>query len=336
MLSITAKSFERSCFVDISYLLWLQGIREVLPSFIESFFALVSAIAASSALVVLPCLLYWCLDKRGGEFLLFSFSMGSMCNQLIKNTVCAYRPWIRSPDIHPAKGSLAEATGYSFPSGHTQSAVTLIGASGWRYRKKWPALNVACWVFVLLVAFSRNFLGVHTPQDVIVALIESIAIIAASTALLNGIDEDEDRDNIVCVAGLIFTFLYIAYIALKPYPLDYDASGALLVDPFDMQIDCFKSAGVFSGAVLGWYLERHLIGFEVTPKMGWKRVALRFGVGIAVVAVLHLAPRVLLLIGIPETWYELIKNFFTVFGAAFVSPLAFTAVEHRVNPLALR
>ncbi len=103
-----------------------------------------------------------------------------------------------------------------------------------------------------------------------------------------------------------------------------------------MQIDCFKSAGVFSGAVLGWYLERHLIGFEVTPKMGWKRVALRFGVGIAVVAILHLAPRVLLLTGIPETWYELIKNFFTVFGAAFVSPLAFTAVEHRVNPLALR
>ncbi len=147
--------------VDISYLLWLQGIREALPSFFESFFALVSAIAASSALVVLPCLLYWCLDKRGGEFLLFSFSMGSMCNQLIKNTVCAYRPWIRSPDIHPTEGSLAEATGYSFPSGHTQAAATLIGASGWRYRKKWPALNVACWVFVLLVAFSRNFLVVR-------------------------------------------------------------------------------------------------------------------------------------------------------------------------------
>ncbi|MBR3159471.1 MAG: phosphatase PAP2 family protein [Atopobiaceae bacterium] len=322
--------------MDISYLLWLQGIREALPPFVEQFFVVISAIAASSALVVLPCLLFWCLDKRGGEFLLFSFSLGSLCNQFIKNTVCAYRPWIRSAQIHPAVGALPEATGYSFPSGHAQASASLIGGTGWYYRKKWPVLNVLCWVFVLLVAFSRNFLGVHTPQDVIVALVEAIAIMAASTKLLAWIDEDEGRDFPVVVVAMVLTVVYVLYISLKGYPLDYDAQGALLVDPFEMQIDCFKSVGVFSGAVLGWYLERHLIGFETIPNASWKRNALRFGVGIAVVAILHIAPRVLTLVGVPETWYELVKNFFTVFGATFVAPLAFTAVEHRVNPLALR
>ena len=322
--------------MDISYLLWLQGIREALTPFVEQFFVVISAIAASSALVVLPCLLFWCLDKRGGEFLLFSFSLGSLCNQLIKNTVCAYRPWIRSAQIHPAVGALPEATGYSFPSGHAQASASLIGGTGWYYHKKWPVLNVLCWVFVLLVAFSRNFLGVHTPQDVIVALVEAIAIMAASPKLLAWIDEDEGRDFPVVVVAMVLTVVYVLYISLKGYPLDYDAQGALLVDPFEMQIDCFKSVGVFSGAVLGWYLERHLIGFETIPNASWKRNALRFGVGIAVVAILHIAPRVLTLVGVPETWYELVKNFFTVFGATFVAPLAFTAVEHRVNPLALR
>lgn len=322
--------------MDISYLLWLQGIREALPGFVEQFFVIVSAIAASSALVVLPCLLFWCLDKRGGVFLLFSFSLGSLCNQLIKNTVCAYRPWIRSSAIHPAKGALAEATGYSFPSGHTQASCDLIGASGWNYRHKWSALNIACWVFVALVAFSRNFLGVHTPQDVIVGLIEGIAFIAAAGALLNWIDGNDGRDGVVLAAAVVLGIAYIAYIALKPYPLDYDAQGALLVDPVEMQVDCFKSAGVFLGAIIGWYLERHLIDFEIPTRVAWKQVLLRLGVGLAVVAVLHLAPRVLLLVGMPETWYELIKNFFTVFGAAFVAPLAFTAIEHRINPLSLR
>mgnify|MGYP002625418062 CR=1 FL=1 len=197
--------------MDISYLLWLQGIREALPGFVEQFFVVVSAIAASSALVVLPCLLFWCLDKRGGVFLLFSFSMGALCNQLIKNTFCVYRPWIRSASIHPAEGALEGATGYSFPSGHTQAATDLIGASGWNYRRKWPALNVICWVFVALVALSRNFLGVHTPQDVIVALIEGIGFIVAANALLAWIDEREGRDTVVLVASVVLCVVYVLY-----------------------------------------------------------------------------------------------------------------------------
>ena len=321
--------------MDISYLLWLQGIREALPGFVEQFFVIISAIGASTGLVLLPCLLFWCLDKRGGQFLLFSFSLSTLCNQLIKNTVCAYRPWVRSPDIHPAEGALKEATGYSFPSGHTQSAATLIGATGWRYRDRWPALNVFCWVFVLLVAFSRNFLSVHTPQDVIVALIESIVFIAAANALLAWVDQDDDRDTMVMALALGITVLYVAYVSLKPYPMDYQ-NGVVLVDPELMKVDCFKSGGVFSGAILGWYLERHLINFEVPNRMGWKRIVLRLVVGLLVVAALHLMPRVLLLFGTPETWYELVKNFFTVLGAAFVAPLAFTAVEHRINPMSLR
>ena len=314
--------------MDIAYLLWLQGIRESVHPFVEQLFVVISAVAASKALIVVPALLFWCLDKRAGRYVLFTFAIGTLVNQFVKNIVCAYRPWVRSADVHPSAGALDEATGYSFPSGHTVVSVTLPGAVGWWYRKSIPVLTVVCWVFVLLVAFSRNFLGVHTPQDVVVGIVVGVLSIAVASRLLAWVDAGEGRDKIVLVVSLVLAVAYLAYVYLKPYPMDYDASGALMVDPVKMQVDCFKAAGVFVGAVLGWFLEKRYINFEVNPKgHGWKRMALRFAVGMAVVLVLYACTRPLSLVLVDDRWCELVKSFVLVFGAAYVAPLAFTAVE---------
>lgn len=316
--------------MDITYLLWLQDLRLSAPPIVEQFFVVVSAIAASKALILLPCLLYWCLDKRAGQYLVFTFSFGTLLNQFVKNTVCAYRPWIRDAAISPAEGAIAEATGYSFPSGHTQTAGCLIGATGTYYRKRWPALFVLGWAFALLVAFSRNFLGVHTPQDVAVGLVESVLMVVICGKFLDWVDRGGSRDAIVLVVGLVVGFAYVAYVFLKPYPMDYDATGALLVDPVAMQVDCFKSGGVFIGAIVGWFMERRLVGFEVGPGGGWKRLVLRLAIGFAAVAALHNAPKlVLLATSVDERWLELAKNFLTIWGAAYVGPAIFTAIERR-------
>ena len=314
--------------MDIAYLLWLQGIRESVPPFIEQLFVIISAVAASKALIVVPCLLFWCLDKRAGRYVLFTFAIGTFVNQFVKNTVCAYRPWVRSAAVRPSAGALGEATGYSFPSGHTMSSVTLTGAVGWWFRKSIPLLAAGCWVFVVLVAFSRNFLGVHTPQDVLVGLVVGILSLLVASRLLTWVDGGEGRDVRVLVVALVAAVAYVAYAYLKPYPMDYDASGALMVDPIKMQVDCFKAAGMFVGAALGWFLEQRYVRFEVDPaRFGWKRMALRFVVGMAVVLVLYLCTKPLGAIIVDERWYELVKNFAPVFGGAYLSPLAFTAVE---------
>ena len=318
-------------FMDISYLVWLQGVRDSLPVFFEQLFLLISAIATSKALIVIPCLLFWCLDKRAGQYVLFSFSLGNLVNQFIKNTACVYRPWIRDAAVQPVQAALPEATGYSFPSGHSVSAATLIGALGWNYRKRWPLLNVLCWVFVALVVLSRNILGVHTPQDVLVGLLEGVLLVIAVERLLVWIDERAGRDLVVLIVAVAVGVAYVAYVALKPYPLDYSETGELLVDPVAMQVDCFKSAGVFFGAVTGWFLERRFLAFEVDPKAaGVKRMVVRFAIGFAVVAVFHVAPRLLLSVGLDERWFELVKNGLTVFAAAFAGPAAFCAVERKL------
>lgn len=316
--------------MDLQYLLWLQDLKALLPPFVEQFFVIVSAIAASSALIIIPCVLYWCLDKRAGQALVFGFSIGSLCNQFIKNTVACYRPWIRSTAIHPTQAALSEATGYSFPSGHTQGAMCLFGGLGWYLRKRRRILSVLCWVFVLLVGFSRNYLGVHTPQDVLVALLEGVASIALGELLVSWADDQAGRDTKVLIGSVLLVVAFMAFVTFKPYPLDYDANGALLVDPVAMQVDCYKSAGLMLGLMTGWYLERHYIMFEAdSAALGRKGIALRLAIGIVVVLAFHLAPRLLGSVLTDQRWLEFVKYVLTAFAAVFVAPLAFTAVERR-------
>lgn len=154
--------------MDISYLLWLQGLREGAPQFVQAFFSFMGSEAATVLTMLIPCVMYWCIDKRRSTLALMTYGVSSVFNQLIKNTVCCYRPWIRDPRVVPDSVAIKGATGYSFPSSHTQSSTSVLGSFGWAWReKRWPmAVGL---LFALIVGFSRNFLGVHAPQDVLVA-----------------------------------------------------------------------------------------------------------------------------------------------------------------------
>ena len=315
--------------MDLDYLLFLQGVREVMPAIITQLLVVVSAIIASPALIILPCIFYWCVDKRAGQFVVFSLAISGLVNQLVKNVVCCYRPWIRSAAIHPHAEAVGEATGYSFPSGHTQTAGAIVGSIGYYFRKSHRWAFILCWVLVALVAFSRNYLGVHTPQDVLVALVESVLVILLVEPFMSWAEGREGRDAIVVAAVLAIGVAFLVFVTLKPYPMDYDASGALLVDPKAMQIDCYTTAGVFMGGFLGWFLERRFVGFSIESGTGWKFFARRLLIGIVITAAFHLIPNVLTSVGVGPEWLKFVKFFATVIAATFVAPAAFVAVERR-------
>ncbi len=247
--------------MDIQYLLWLQDLRNATGGVFDEFFNSLSKFAVD-VMPFLPFVILWCADKKWGYRFITSWGIGELLNGIIKLTVCAYRPWIRSDLIEPAGDSKVAATGYSFPSGHTMVSTVIYGTvSVWQKdKRKW--LSILCVVLILLTGFSRNFLGVHTPQDVIVAMTESILIIWIVGMVQKKIEGNEKLTDILTLVGIIAVILTLVYILLKPYPMDY-VDGKLLVDPNKMMNDSFKACGAFLGLMIGSFVDRHYLHYDI-------------------------------------------------------------------------
>ena len=247
--------------MDIQYLLWLQEIRNATGGVFDEFFNALSKFAVD-IMPFLPFVVFWCADKKWGYRFITTWGIGEILNGIIKLTVCAYRPWIRSDLIEPAGDSKVAATGYSFPSGHTMVATVTYGTTiAWQKdKRRWIA--VLCGILIVLTGFSRNYLGVHTPQDVVVGLCESVIIIIVVGIVQKKVEGNERALDILTLFGILAVALTLVYILLKPYPMDY-VDGQLLVDPQKMMNDTFKACGSFLGLLLGSYLDRHYLKYEI-------------------------------------------------------------------------
>ena len=246
---------------DLQYLLFLQNLRESTGGVFDEFFNALSKFAVD-ILPYLPFVVYWCVNKKLGYRFMATAWIGEVLNGVIKLTVCAYRPWIRSDSIVPAGDSKVAATGYSFPSGHSLCAAMYYGSAAvWQWNKRrW--ISILCGVLILLTGFSRNFLGVHTPQDVVVGITEGLLLVAVVIFAEKRVADNDKALDILTVVGILVTVGVILYITLKPYPMDY-VDGKLLVDPQKMMNDSFKACGGFSGLLIGSYIERHFIRYEI-------------------------------------------------------------------------
>lgn len=247
---------------DISYLLFLQNIRESTGGFFDEFFNALSKFAVD-ILPFLGYIIFWSVSKKWGYRFMITLWCGEVINGLLKLIVCAYRPWIRSDKINPAGDSKVAATGYSFPSGHSTVATIHYGTIFAWQRKKRLWLAIVCAVLLFLTCFSRNYLGVHTPQDVLVGFGVSVVLIIVVGFAQKELEGNQKAVDILTFAGIAAVLGVLIFVMFKPYPMDYDANGNLLVDPQRMMNDTFKACGGFIGLMIGSYIERHFIRYEV-------------------------------------------------------------------------
>lgn len=307
--------------LDIQYLLILQELRNATGGLFDEFFNAISKLAVD-IMPFLPFVVFWCADKKWGYRFITSWGIGELLNSIIKLTVCAYRPWIRSDLIEPAGDSKVAATGYSFPSGHTMVSTVIYGTTiAWQKdRRRW--LAVLCGVLILLTGFSRNFLGVHTPQDVIVGFCESVIIILVVGFLEKKLDGNEKAIDILTLVGIATVVCTLIYIMVKPYPMDY-VDGKLLVDPQKMMNDSFKACGAFLGFLLGSYLDRHYLKYEIP--VGAAELPILACVGSAILFTWkELFAPATIVAAFGGHWGNLIARFMMVFFAMSIWPMVIT------------
>ena len=246
--------------MDIEYLLMLQRFRESINEALTPFMEQISLFAVTY-LIMIPVFLYWVIDKRKGLYTLVSYYLCCGINAVVKLTACVYRPWIRDARVLPAGDAISTATGYSFPSGHSATAGPIYGGLAvvsWSKRKLVSSLFV---LLLLITGFSRNYLGVHAPQDVAVGLLEGVAALLAAMKLFSYLEKHPEKENLFLILSFVFGWIGIAYITFKPYPMDY-VDGTLLVDPQKMMNDGYGEICLLIAFPVARFIEKTWIRFE--------------------------------------------------------------------------
>lgn len=255
--------------MDIKYLLFLQYLRELSGGVLNTFVLTLTSFGEAMLTWGLLAAVYWCIDKRAGQLMAFNVSFGSTLNQAVKRMCKIERPWIQDSRIMPVEAALNNAGGYSFPSGHTTRVTATWGALSrelWKRSEK--AISLICCSICILVAFSRNYLGVHTAKDVLAALLVGIVLIFLLDYCLDWVEKGKNRDVIVVfLGGMIFLLCML-------------------------KVGCLSNAGAGIGLLIGWMLERRYIRFEIGESIREK--AFRFLIGGALLGFLYTVPNVIL------------------------------------------
>lgn len=259
----------------MSLLLFLQGLRS--PA-LDTFFSLLTYLGDETVFFIVAMVFFWCVDRREGYYLIFTGLLGTLCNQILKILCRVPRPWIRNPDLHPVDAAVDRATGYSFPSGHTQCAVGTFGAIARTHRQK--AIRITAIVLAVLVSFSRLYLGVHTPQDVAVSAVIALALVFLLYPVFS--DPDRFRRRMPLLLG-ISLFLATAFLVIAFSVNESFADAKNLADARKNACTLF---GCAAGLLLMYLFDRKKGGFSTAAPLGAQ--VLKSAVGLSLILLLKL------------------------------------------------
>lgn len=198
-------------------LYFLEGLRTPAG---DAFFSLITHLGEETLFIVAGLLVFWCIDKLQGYYLLIVGLTGTVINQFLKLWFRIPRPWVKDPNFTIVESARAEATGYSFPSGHTQSSVGIFGAVA--RRNKQLAVRMICIVICVLVPLSRMYLGVHTPADVGVSFLVALALIFGVYPMIQKGAEDAKIMRMIMAGMLAISIAYAAFVEFYVFPADVD------------------------------------------------------------------------------------------------------------------
>lgn len=308
----------------MDYLYALQCLREAGPEFVNYIFLFISEVFFLGGVVV-ACYIYWCADKYAGRAILMGYGTTCFVNQTVKNIACVYRPWILDSRLHVDPAAAGSATGYSFPSGHTSSSAAVYGGiSIWQRKRRWVVVLMS--LAILLVAFSRNWLGAHTIQDVLVGALIAAVMLSVCAFFRFWLAAHPEKDTFVCFGAIAVAAVVLVILSLKPYPVDYSADGSILVDPYHMLTDCYTATGVICGAFLGMWLERHFLHFDVSTSRS-EKIVIFLGGALLIGIIYTTFSFVFSFLG--EHWCHFVKYFAMFITILYVYPLIFSFVRSR-------
>lgn len=304
--------WKRKVGIGMEFLIMLQSIR---TPFLNALTRIGTWLGSEVVFLVLAVLCLWCLDKRCGYYMAATGLLGITVGQFLKIACRVPRPWVRDPNLHPVEGAVADAGGYSFPSGHSQSSTAALLAPAVYSRRR--TLIILAAILCLFTAFTRMYLGVHTPADVAAGLALGTAALLLLLPAFRRAEKNPAGAAWVFVGLCVLSLLYLLYMELHTFPEDVDADN--FYSAWKNSYLCFFCSIAF---LLSYILDTRKIRYP-TSAVWWAQI-LKVGIGIAGILAIRIflkAPLLSLTGGHPVA--DGIRYFLMVLFAAAIWPMTF-------------
>ena len=250
----------------------LYALENIRTPFWNGVMSAVTQLGGEVIFIVAAVVVFWCVSKWEGYYLMTIAFCGTVLNQFLKLICRVPRPWVRDPNFTIVESARAEATGYSFPSGHTQNAIGLFGGMARWGGRRWVRLGLTA--LALVIAFSRMYLGVHTPADVGVSLVLAAALVLGLYPLMRRAQEKPRYMGYVLAAMLVVSGAFVGFVEAYGFSADTDAEN--LASGIG---NAWKMLGAVEGMTLAGLLDRRYIHFETQAV--WRVQVIKVAVGMA-------------------------------------------------------
>ena len=241
----------------------VRAIQTIHSPFLDTFFRAVTSLGDAEAYIFILPLLFWCIDTRLGAHAGLLFLVSSYAGNSLKDLWQVPRPYTLDPSV-----KLGQADGYSLPSYHALEAVVMWGFFAVWVKRWW--FWVLAIAMMLLIGFSRIYLGVHYPVDILAAYAFGGLFLAAYYFGRETIERT--------LRGLAFSWQIILSLA-----------GPLFLAVLNPDFDVILILSALSGFSVGLAFLGRSISYDAGGPF-WQRVA-RYIVGVMVIAILYLVPR---------------------------------------------
>lgn len=291
------------------FLYMLEKIR--IPGLNELMLA-VTTLGEETAFLVIALIVFWCVDKKKGYYVMIVGFSGTIINQILKLACRVPRPWVLDPNFTILEQAREAASGYSFPSGHTQTAVGTFGSIAVFAEKKW--FRLTCILLAVLVGFSRMYIGVHTPADVLAGAICAVLLVFAfRRPVLHG---DVVQMKRVIAIMISVGVLFLLYVELWKFPQDMDVHN--LESGYK---NAYTMMGCLIGAAVVYVADLKWLNFSVEAK--WWIQIIKVIAGLGLVLAVKEGLRAPLEMLMPVYPARAVRYFLIVVTAGTVWPMSF-------------
>ena len=293
----------------------LYALENIRTPLLDTVMGLVTNLGGEAVFIAAAIIVFWCLSKSCGYYMMTVGFAGTIINQFLKLWFRIPRPWVKDPGFTIVESARAEATGYSFPSGHTQNAFAVFGAPA-RYFKS-TALRIVLVLLIALTAFSRMYVGVHTPLDVGVSLIVGTVLVFVIYPFFRDMDRSPKKVYIIFSIFIVMAAAFVVFVELYDFPADIDT---------DNYASGLKNAYMILfcavGLLLTFYVDTKYVRFP-TQAVWWAqviKVVAGLGILLALKAVLK-APLLALFGG--HSVAHGVRYFIVIIFAGILWPMTF-------------